>query len=104
MICYLTGELIFIEHILHTWYCSETLDGLTHLILKIVLWLRSYLDHTHTDSDDANIQEVGLKPHCCFFIASLEKITNTNYIAVLFNFTKRFLWKDSLYFALCRET
>lgn len=73
MVCYLTGELIFIEHILHTWYCSETLDDLTHLILKMVLWFSSYLDHTYTDSDDANIQEIGLKPHCCFFIASLEK-------------------------------
>lgn len=97
MVCYLTGERIFIEHILHTWYYSETLDGLTHLILKIVLWFSSYLDHTYTDSDDANIQEIGLKPHGYFFVASLEKITSTNYIAVLFNVTNRLIWEDSLY-------
>lgn len=48
------GELIFIEHILYIWYCSKTFYDLAHLIPKVV-WLNSYLDHTYTDSNDANI-------------------------------------------------
>lgn len=46
-----------------TYYVAGTVQNfITHLILKTVLWLSSYLDHTYTDSDDADIQEVGLKP------------------------------------------
>lgn len=70
----------------------------------MVLWLSSYLDHTYTDSDDANIQEIELKPLFYFDIATLEKITSTNYITILFNFNKRLIQEDSLCFPLCQET
>lgn len=76
----------------------------SHLILKVILWLSSYLDHTYTDSDDSDIQEIGVKPQFCFYIATLEKITSTNDTTILLNFIRRLIWEDSLYFALCQET
>lgn len=70
----------------------------------IVLWLSSYLDHTYTDSDDSNMQEIGMKPLFCFCIATLEKITSTNDNTILFDFIRRLISEDSFYFALCQET
>lgn len=78
IVYYLTGELTLLSTYYVTGILLKPHMTLNHWALKLVPQLSSYLYHTYADSDNADIQEVGLEPYRCFLIATLEQIICTN--------------------------